>query len=517
MEWFADPNAWVGLVTLILLEIVLGIDNLVFIAILAEKLPHHERHKARVFGLAGALITRLGLLFFISWIVQLDHSIFSIGSLDITARGLIMIVGGAFLLVKATMELHERLEGNDLTPNANRAKALFWQVIAQIVVLDVIFSLDSVITAVGMVKYIEVMIIAMLVAVALMLWASKPLINFISGHPTVVILCLGFLMMIGFNLILHGVGFDIPEGYLYFAIGFSVLVELFNQIGQWNRGRDITVQNLRARTASTVLRMLGGQDSDGKLHESVDVIAQHMATQNVFQPEEKKMIKGVLELADRPIRSIMSPRNEVEWLDLDESFEKNEEEIYEFHHSRIILAREKVDEFVGVALTKDLLLSLANKKEINWQEVLKQPLVVHEYTSVLRVMEQLRRAPIQLAIVVDEHGSFEGIVTPIDLLEAIAGDFPEDEEELSFIEERDGSYFVEGAADIRWLSATINYDLVDDDEHYSTLAGYVLWQLGHLPVGGEVFEADGLEFEVLEVERRNITKVKITLLNKDEE
>lgn len=510
MEWLVDPNAWVGLITLIILEIVLGIDNLVFIAILAEKLPESQRNKARIFGLTGALATRFCLLFFISWIVGLKHIVFTFFGHGLTIRDLILIAGGIFLLVKSTMELHERLEGDETTNQLSNNRAKFWHVIAQVIVLDVVFSLDSVITAVGMVKHISLMIIAMLIAVAIMLWASKSLVKFISYHPTVVILCLGFLMMIGFSLIIEGMGFDIPKGYLYFAIGFSILVELFNQISKRNKGKNLTNQHLRTRTASAVLRMLGGKEGSTSLADSVDVLAQRTTMQNIFQPEEKKMIQGVLELAERPIRSIMSPRNEVEWLDLAEDTTAISEKINAFRHSRIIVAREKVDEFLGVVLTKDLLAGLNSKKRINWQTFLKQPLVVHENTTVLRVMEQLRRATVQLAIVVDEHGSFEGIITPIDILEAIAGDFPEGDESVSTIEEIDGNYFVDGFVDIRWLGSTLNTNLIDENDNYSTLAGYVLWHLGHLPIGGESFQADGYIFEVIEVERRNITKVKIT-------
>jgi len=513
MEWFADPNSWIGLVTLVLLEIVLGIDNLVFIAILAEKLPPGQRQHARILGLSCALAMRLVLLGLISWMATLTKPLFYAFDFSFSARDILMIAGGIFLLAKGTMELHERLEGEDDIQESSSYRAVFWQVIAQIVVLDAIFSLDSIITAVGMVQHVPVMMIAVIIAMGMMMLASGPLMTFVNRHPTIVILCLGFLMMIGFSLVVEGLGFYIPKGYLYAAIGFSVLIEAFNQIGRYNREKRVTSYDLRSRTAGAVLRLLGGGRGEGTLSETVDVIAEQTAAAEVFRPEEKEMIRSVLDLADRPVRSIMSPRHEVEWLDLSGTGREMRKELQGFKHSRIVLARDKVDEFVGVAFTKDLLLNLAEGKKLDWQESMRQPLVVHENTSVLRMMEQLRRSPVQLAIVVDEHGSFEGIVTPIDILEAIAGDFPDDDEEPVIVERgEDNSLIVEGYADIRRLSGLLDRDLVDDNDRYTTLAGYLLWHLGHIPAKGEVLKADGFQFEIVDMERRNISKVRITAL-----
>lgn len=514
MEWIADPNAWIGLVTLIILEIVLGIDNLVFISILAGKLPPSQRNKARLLGLALALLMRLGLLASISWIVTLTKPMFTIGSFGFSGRDIIMILGGVFLLAKGTMELHERLEGDNAVKEGNPVHAVFWQVIAQIVVLDAVFSLDSVITAVGMVQHLPVMMIAVVVAMGVMMMASKPLMGFVNKHPTVVILCLGFLMMIGFSLVIEGFGYHVPKGYLYAAIGFSILIEAANQISRRNREKRVTTNDLRERTAGAVLRLLGGgRGNDAALSDTVDVIAEHTAAADVFRPEEKEMIRGVLDLADRPVRSIMTPRNEVEWLDLDASDEELRNELRQYAHSRIILARGQVDEFVGVALTKDLLLYLADSQPIDWQKAMKQPLVVHEHSNVLRVMEQLRGSPVQMAVIVDEHGSFEGVATPTDILEAIAGEFPDEEGDTPSVEmQEEGVWIADGFTDIRRLSGFLDCDLVDEDDRYTTLAGFVLWHLGHIPVGGEKFTAEGFEFEVLTMERRNIAKVKITAL-----
>ena len=511
MDWIADPNAWIGLVTLVVLEIVLGIDNLVFIAILADKLPPHQRNRARLIGLSLALLMRLALLASISWIVTLREPLVSLMEMSFSGRDIIMLIGGLFLLAKGTMELHERLEGNHGPKSSKVVHAVFWQVIVQIVVLDAVFSLDSVITAVGMVQHMPVMMIAVVIAIGVMMLASKPLMDFVNKHPTVVILCLGFLMMIGFSLVVEGFGFHIPKGYLYAAIGFSVLIEAANQMARHNREKLVTTNDLRERTAGAVLRLLGGSRGESPLSDTVDVIAQQTAASDVFLPEEKEMIRGVLDLADRPVRSIMSPRNEIEWLDLDEDAAELDAAIRKLTHSRVIVARRQVDEFIGVALVRDLLRDIGDKKPIDWDKSVKQPLVVHENANVLRVMEQLRNSPVQIAVVVDEHGSFEGVVTPTDVLEAIAGEFPDEDEEAAVaLSDGQGGYLVDGFTDIRRLSGLLERDLVDEADRYTTLAGYVLWHLGHLPVGGESFVADGLEFKIDSMNGRHVVKVRIT-------
>ncbi|GAA0601139.1 TerC family protein [Paenochrobactrum glaciei] len=511
MEWIADPNAWLGLTTLILLEIVLGIDNLVFIAILADKLPPHQRNRARLLGLSLALLMRLVLLASISWIVTLKQPLFSALGFSFSGRDLIMALGGAFLLAKGTMELHERLEGGNKHESGRIGHAVFWQVIAQIVVLDAVFSLDSVITAVGMVEHLSVMIIAVIIAMGVMMVASRPLMDFVNRHPTVVILCLGFLLMIGFSLVIEGFGYHIPKGYLYAAIGFSVLIEAANQMARRNREKLVTTNDLRERTAGAVLRLLGGGRGDDALSETVDVIAHHTATSNVFRPEEKEMIRGVLDLGERPVRSIMSPRNEIEWLDLDLDETKILNQIKKLNHSRVVVARGLIDEFQGVALVKDLLIDVSENGTINWEKHIKQPLVVHENANVLRLMEQLRTSPVQMALIVDEHGSFEGVATPADILEAIAGEFPDEDEATSVSRLEDGSgWLADGFSDIRRLSGVVGRDLVDEDDRYTTLAGYLIWHLGHLPQGGEKITADNLLFEIVSMDGRHVGKVRIT-------
>ena len=227
MEWLSDPQAWIALLTLTILEIVLGIDNVIFISILAGKLPKEQQGKARTIGLAGALVTRLLLLMSLAWIVRLTKPFFSPFGYDLSGRDLILLGGGLFLMAKATHEIHDKLEGEEGTTVKKIAPTLT-SVIVQIMLLDVVFSLDSVITAVGMAQHLGVMVAAVVIAVVIMLFAAGPISGFVDRHPTVKMLALSFLLLIGMTLIAEGLHFHIPKGYVYFAMGFSVFVELLN-------------------------------------------------------------------------------------------------------------------------------------------------------------------------------------------------------------------------------------------------------------------------------------------------
>jgi predicted tellurium resistance membrane protein TerC len=228
MEWLTDPNAWIGLLTLTALEIVLGIDNIIFISILASRLPRDEQPRARRLGLGGAFISRVLLLLSIAWIVTLTAPLFTVLGVEFTGRGLILLGGGLFLIAKATHEIHGKLEGEEEAHEVKRAGATLAGVIAQIMVIDIVFSLDSVITAVGMVDHVGIMIAANVIALGVMLVSITAISGFVDRHPTVKMLALAFLVLIGTNLVAEGLGHHFPKGYTYFAMFFSVGVEMLN-------------------------------------------------------------------------------------------------------------------------------------------------------------------------------------------------------------------------------------------------------------------------------------------------
>jgi len=232
MDWITNPDIWLSLVTLTALEIVLGIDNLVFIAILADRLPAARRPAARKTGLALALVTRIALLLVITWIIGLTKPLFTLFEQVFSWRDLILIAGGLFLIAKGTSEMHANIEGE--AGNGARGKtpkpAIFGLVVTQIAVMDIVFSIDSVVTAVGMARHVEVMAAAIVLAVLVMLVAATPVSDFVNRHPTVKMLALSFLLLVGVTLVADGLGFHIPKGYIYFAIGYAILVEALNMM-----------------------------------------------------------------------------------------------------------------------------------------------------------------------------------------------------------------------------------------------------------------------------------------------
>lgn len=228
MDWLSDPQAWMALLTLTALEIVLGIDNIIFISILTGKLPEHQREKAQKIGLSLAMITRILLLFSLAWIMKLTTPFFHVLGHGVSGRDLILIIGGLFLLAKSTIEIHDKLEGEEHHADGSKGAVSFNGILVQIMFLDIVFSLDSVITAVGMARQLGVMVTAVMISVGIMLFFASSVSRFVDRHPTVKVLALSFLLMIGVALIADGLSFHIPKGYIYFSMAFSIFVEMIN-------------------------------------------------------------------------------------------------------------------------------------------------------------------------------------------------------------------------------------------------------------------------------------------------
>ncbi|MCK6981667.1 TerC family protein [Enterobacter roggenkampii] len=508
MEFLMDPSIWVGLLTLVVLEIVLGIDNLVFIAILADKLPPKQRDKARLIGLSLALVMRLGLLSVISWMVTLTKPLFSVMDYTFSGRDLIMLIGGIFLLFKATTELHERLENRQHDDGHGKGYASFWVVVLQIVVLDAVFSLDAVITAVGMVNHLPVMMAAVVIAMAVMLLASKPLTRFVNQHPTVVVLCLSFLLMIGLSLVAEGFGFHIPKGYLYAAIGFSILIELFNQIARRNFIRQQSNQPLRARTADAILRLMGGRrqvnvQSDSENHNPVPV------PEGAFVEQERYMINGVLSLASRSLRGIMTPRGEISWVDANLSVDEIRQQLLSSPHSLFPVCRGELDEIIGVVRAKEMLVALEEGVNVEAVAAASPAIVVPETLDPINLLGVLRRARGSFVIVTNEFGVVQGLVTPLDVLEAIAGEFPDEDETPEIVADGEG-WLVKGTTDLHALSHTLGLEnVVNDEEDIATVAGLVIAVNGQIPRVGDVIELPPLHITIVEANDYRVDMVRI--------
>ena len=392
----------------------------------------------------------------------------------------------------------------------NAAYAMFWPIVAQIVVLDAVFSLDAVITAVGMVEHLSVMMIAVMFSIGLMMIASKPLTKFVNGHPTVIMLCLGFLMMIGFSLTAEGLGFHIPKGYLYAAIGFSILIELFNQLARSRRKKSLQgLRPMRERTAHAVLRLLGGQKLGAdEVGEEIADMLEGDEPEQVFHRRERVMISGVLQLAERPIRSVMTPRAQIDHLDLANAAEEVRTALMHSSYSRLPLIREgRVDEPLGFVHKKELLKEILAGNQPNLEVMARKAINLLDSFTILNALEQMRKESTHIAFVVNEFGDFVGLLTMTDILESIAGELPDASEiEGPNIVAQDGGFLVSGALNLSQVREHIGFQ-ANATEDYQTLAGLVMSLLDRLPIIGDTLSCQGWSMTVMEVEERRVTRV----------
>lgn len=504
MEFLLDPGIWVGLLTLIVLEIVLGIDNLVFIAILADKLPPEQRDKARVIGLSLALVMRLALLSVISWLVTLTKPLVFIFDYSFSGRDLILLFGGLFLVYKAVTELHEKMEGKpEIKTNSSVAYASFWAVVTQIIVLDAVFSLDSVITAIGMVDNIYVMMTAVVVAVIVMLIASKPLTNFVNRHPTVVILCLSFLLLIGISLIAEGFGFHIPKGYIYSGIGVAILIEAFNQFSQRNVEKHQAKIPLRHRTANAIFKLIGEKDEISTPIDKKD-------TDGLFVSEERYMIGGVLTLAERSVASIMTPRTQISWINIDEDHDIIREQILSVPHSLFPVCRGSLDKVITIARAKDLIDALDDPDELSNVLKRQRPIFIFEKMKVIDAINTLRTSKGSLVLVSDEFGVVQGLISPLDVFEAIAGEFPDADEQLDLIKVDERTWHANGLLDLYQLELELGMiELMPDHADYISVAGLILDKTQTEVQVGTSIVYETIYFEVIEMDGNRIKLVKI--------
>ena len=515
MTWLADPSVWIGLFTLVVLEIVLGIDNLVFIAILVNKLPPAQRDRARMIGLGLALVMRMVLLATMSWLIGLTKPLLTLGPVELSGRSIILLLGGFFLLFKATSELHERLDGQPHDESHGTGHGKFWNVIAQVVILDAVFSIDSVITAVGMVNDLPVMMAAVVIAMGAMLFASRPLTHFVNAHRTVVVLCLSFLLMIGFSLVAEGLGFHIPKGYLYAAIGFSILIELLNQLARLRRKKSLQgLRPMRERTAHAVMRLLGGRQlNTDEVGEDIADLMEGGEDEQVFHRRERIMISGVLQLAERPIRGVMTPRGEVDYIDLSDPAEVIREKLMHSSYSRLPLIREGgIDEPLGFVHKKELLKELLAGHEPDLEAMARKPLNLLESFTILNALEQMRKESTHIAFVVNEFGDFIGVLTMTDILESIAGELPDASEiEGPNIVSREDGYLVSGGLNLSQVRQQTGFPASATDD-YQTLAGMVMSLLDRLPTIGDTLIWEGWRLTVTEVEERRVKRVLLSAL-----
>ncbi len=342
-----------------------------------------------------------------------------------------------------------------------------------------------------------------------MLLASKPLTNFVNAHPTVVVLCLSFLLMIGLSLVAEGFGFHIPKGYLYAAIGFSILIELFNQIARRNFIRHQSHRPLRERTAEAILRLMGGRNRTQPATREESSLTEAMP-QEAYKDEERNMINGELTLASRSVRSIMTPRGDISWVDANRPLDEIRIQLLDTPHSLFPVCRGELDEIIGVVRAKELLVALEHGMDVATFAASTPAIVVPETLDPINLLGVLRRAKGSFVIITNEFGVVQGLITPLDVLEAIAGEFPDEDETPDIIADGDG-WLVKGGTDLHSLQQLLDFhELVDPEEDHASLAGLLIAQKGQLPLPGEVIDIEPLHFQIIEATDYRVDLVRVT-------
>ncbi len=508
MEFFSDPTLWTGLLILIAIEVVLSMDNLALIDVLADKLPEFSRGRARILGMCIALVARIGLLWLFWRLLAFAAPLFSASGFVFSLRAVVLLCGGAFLVIKATRGLHDRLEGGLPIEDTPSDKTGFWYITAQIAAVDAIFSMDAVVTALGLMDSLGLMIVAVVAAAPAAILLKKRLPDLMLRHPTIQILCLDYLMLIGLVLVADAVGFHIPKGYIYVIIGFSMLVECIRQILDRRRDLRLGRRTLRLRTAGAVLRFLGSSTTFYKQSGSAP---EKPATGEGLPAGAQEMLYGVLTLGERHIRSIMTPRPEVTWVDIEDTPAEIRATVRQSPHSVYPVRQSSTDEVLGVVYGKDIMGILPEAGDFNLNDIIQPPVFVQESVGILRLMEVLRATRAKMVLITEEYGSVVGLVTPLDILEVIAGDFPEVGENPDFIPDGENAWKVDGGIDLHRLEMLLDADLRQDDGSggYVTLGGYLMDNLGRLPQPGDTLESDDFCFEVLEASDRKVDLVRV--------
>ncbi len=512
MAWLFDPTIWVGLLTLIALEVVLGTDQLIFTDTLADKLPTKPRNRVRVIGLLCGLLLRLVVLLPILWLMQFSEPLLALGQLDFSVKDLVCLIGGFFLLFIATQQLYERIGGDPSSLVPQKGYAGFGVVLLQLVVLQAMLSVDAVFIAIATVDQPTIMVLAMVVATALLLAVPKVLTHFINTHPNLVVLVFGFLLMIGFSLILNGFGIVVPKGYLYAAIGFAVAVGFVKSFASRQSSAAKSIWPLRERIAAWVLKMRDKKDSWQETAVEAEP-TRNGSTVVSDEVEQRNMVSGVLTLAERSVHSLMTPRTAIAWVNIDDDPETIKKQLEEEPHSFFPVCRGTLDEVIGIGRAKRMVADILTHGRIR-QKRLREPIIVHDTISILRLLDTLKQSRGQLVLVADEFGTLQGLITPIDIFEAIAGQFPDEDETLDIVPDGDNRWRMDGATDLHRLEQVLQTDgLVNEDEDYTTLAGYLLNHFGQLPAVGDVCEYNTtgarFVFKVTRLEGRRIAMVNV--------
>jgi CBS domain containing-hemolysin-like protein len=511
MDGLLNPAIWLGFLALVALELVLAVGHVAHAVKLSESLAPQARAKAPALGLLSALLIRLALLVSGVWLTQFTTPFLNVGAFGLSLKDAILIVGGFYLLFRATLAIYERTEAALARNQEERQPSRPSMVVLQIALLSIFFTVDMATVAIGLVENLAVMISAAVVASLLSLLLQTRLIRWVSAYPAVVLLCFGFMLILGFSMVIRGFGVALPGGLLLLVLLFLVLVAWFLHVAYPRAAVAQSQLPIRERTVQAVARLLGKNFTQGPAKGPTP--STESTEDRSFEVEERNMVSGVLTLAERSVHSIMTPRTEISWVNLDDDPENIKTQLEEEPHSYFPVCRGSLDEVVGIGRAKRMVADILTHGHIR-QKRLREPIIIHDTITISRLLDTLKRSKGQLVLVADEFGTLQGLVTPIDVFEAIAGEFPDEDETPDIVSDGEDRWRMDGATDLHQLEQVLDTTgFVDEDDEYTTLAGYLLNYFGQLPKLGDICEHKRPEaiftFEVVRIEGRRIALVNV--------
>ncbi|VFP77790.1 TerC family protein [Buchnera aphidicola] len=519
MHVFLDPSAWAGLFVLIFLETVLSIDNIIFIAILSKQLPHHQRNRARCTGLMLALLMRFGLLIIASSLVNLTKPIIINKFFIFSTKEIILLIGGSFLFFKTIFELYNHITNITYQSHKKNKKSSFWYVVIQIVILDAIFSLDSVMTAIGMMQNIVIIISAVTISTIIMIFISEVFINFINSQKTAIILCLSLLLMISINLIIESLGFCFPKEYLYISIGFALFVEIMNQIRIKNiilkksnqPFRTIilhSVKKIVQKTLENRTNTIKNSEISYLTNKNSHNYLNNTSSTNTMQHEEINIINNVLKIGDTSINNIMVNKDKIVWIDITNNYKQIKKIILNTSHNILPVCYKQLNEIIGVVPKYKLLHAINTNQDIHNFIMQYPPIIIPNTISTINILKLLRYSENNIIMINDDLGSIQGMIKYTDIFNIIIGKFL-NSKKMPKIIINNNNWIVQGSIPLNDLKKLLNIRIVKPNNHCYSISDFLLNKYKKISRNGQILHHGSYSFSILQSNLYKIHLVKI--------
>ncbi|VFP88356.1 UPF0053 inner membrane protein YoaE [Buchnera aphidicola (Cinara piceae)] len=519
MHLFVDPSAIAGFFTLMFLEIILGIDNIIFISILSKKLPHNQRNKARYTGLILALFMRFGLLIITSFLVNLKNPIFINKFFVFSIKEIILLIGGIFLFIKTIFELFNYVNIIVKKNKKNIRKSSFWCIVTEIVILDAILSIDSVMTAIGMIQNLSIIISAVIISTIFMIFLSNLFIKFINSQKKIIVLCLCLLLIISLNLIIESLGFYIPKEYLYISIGFYLFVETINQIRKRNKIKQKQKEPLRKKIYNIIYRIINNKKEnqinkkkDLFLIEKEDKIYNYINNKNninKIENQEIKILINILKFNNNKIQNIIIPQEKIIWINITENYESIKNKLLHISHNMILICENELNEIIGVVPKKKLLRIIKNNEDIYNFSIKYPPFIIPDTINTINLLHLLRYCKNNCIIVSNESGIVIGLIKPKDIFNIIVGKFL-DKKNTPKVIINDKNWIVTGSMNLNNLKKILNITTLNNSSNCISIADFLIKNNKNIPKTGTTIYSKPYYFYIIKSNLYKIHLIKIT-------